>query len=750
MKPTDAPVALAVFFAALLGSFSPTAGLRAQTGDAPILHVEGRPMLRATLRSGDAVYMCHLLLDLTRGDGLFLHRNAVSVLKSETCDVTIGGIELTDVGFTYRRDTWLERLTAQFATELNEVPVAGILGVAAFGDATVVVDGPGRQLRVQAAGTVADDQGAGRTVIQLPVDPRRQAIQFPVVLERSTSARFVLHTREPFGFLDEDLAKRIGKPTGVLTSAVPAGPEGAIRGGIDFAQYAPLRPGGAEAETKGGIGARTLQQLVLTIELRSGRLVIRHDAEPDYSQDEADFYKARYGTNRYSDLKAFVTEQKRSGFRHEAARTLLTMAVEATPRDPGTAQLAALAAVESAKPDKKGGEALAVLEDLPADETFVPVREALIRETLPMSRADIDGTAGYQLRVELGRIERRRGNLDEARRHLMAAAFGDASNGVANLELGRLHETAGELERARGRYFLAMLDARRTGEAGLAAFIDVQKKLGGEWLPVLEELGDGRIPALHPIPREPEEIKPTGRVVLIELFTGAQCPPCVAADVAADALAAYYRDDEVALIQWHLPIPAPEPLVAGVSQARAQRKGIRGTPTAFFGGDVAVGGGGEAKDASAMFGKYQEAIAPLLLRAPEVTIEASAQRKDGDVIELRAAVTPARGRLHAILVEKTMVYPGRNGMVFHHNVARAALTPANGADAREQAQTFTIELADVANALDATVTALERDQSFLIRPTTPNVDQLAIILFVEEPDGRVLQAATIPVAGARG
>src|SRR5262245_27716729 len=71
------------------------------------------------------------------------------------------------------------------------------------------------------------------------------------------------------------------------------------------------------------------------------------------------------------------------------------------------------------------------------------------------------------------------------------------------------------------------------------------------------------------------------RVVLVELFTGAQCPPCVAADLAFDALAKTYKPTEVVLLEYHLHIPGPDPLTNADSEARQKYYGdaIEGTPT---------------------------------------------------------------------------------------------------------------------------------------------------------------------------
>ena len=50
------------------------------------------------------------------------------------------------------------------------------------------------------------------------------------------------------------------------------------------------------------------------------------------------------------------------------------------------------------------------------------------------------------------------------------------------------------------------------------------------------------------------------RVVVVELFTGSECPPCLAADLAFDALEQTYTPKDVVLLEYHLHIPRPDPL----------------------------------------------------------------------------------------------------------------------------------------------------------------------------------------------
>ncbi|MEY2981680.1 MAG: hypothetical protein RL562_1907, partial [Planctomycetota bacterium] len=102
--------------------------------DAPVRFVDGRPMLRVTLRAGEASYPCHVLIDLTRREPLHLHDNAAQSLGALQCEVSVDGSDLVfrDLPVDGSRDSWLEGFTKEHAEELQEVPVAGFLGVAAF------------------------------------------------------------------------------------------------------------------------------------------------------------------------------------------------------------------------------------------------------------------------------------------------------------------------------------------------------------------------------------------------------------------------------------------------------------------------------------------------------------------------------------------------------------------------------------------------------------------------------------------
>ena len=103
-----------------------------------------------------------------------------------------------------------------------------------------------------------------------------------------------------------------------------------------------------------------------------------------------------------------------------------------------------------------------------------------------------------------------------------------------------------------------------------------------------------KFPPFKPAPYAGRKNPQANQVVLMELFTGAQCPPCVAADVAFDALLQTYKPTDFIGLQYHLHIPGPDPLTNNDSVERQQvlRDEVQGTPSTFFNGRSEAGGGG--------------------------------------------------------------------------------------------------------------------------------------------------------------
>jgi hypothetical protein len=164
------------------------------------------------------------------------------------------------------------------------------------------------------------------------------------------------------------------------------------------------------------------------------------------------------------------------------------------------------------------------------------------------------------------------------------------------------------------------------------------------------------------------------RVALVELFTGANCPPCVAADLAFDALLRTYAPRDVVLVQYHLHIPTPDPLTNHDAERRAHYYGLGGTPMIFMDGRPAPPSGGDRDRAREVYDRLLGGLGEELETAAPCSLKVTAERH-GERIDLTVAADglTRRGtvRLRLMLLEDVVRFPGGNGQRLHHHVVRA-------------------------------------------------------------------------------
>jgi hypothetical protein len=189
----------------------------------------------------------------------------------------------------------------------------------------------------------------------------------------------------------------------------------------------------------------------------------------------------------------------------------------------------------------------------------------------------------------------------------------------------------------------------------------------------------------HPSPfAAPAEWK--GKAVLAELFTGAGCGPCVAADYAFDGLLETYPAQYLAILEYHLPIPLPDPMMNPTTKMRQDYYGkdIGGTPTVFIDGVTKVNTGGAIATAAVSFTRLKNAIDPILGSEIKLTIKATAAL-DGDVVQVDCEFSGVieGADYNVALVQTEEKYKGENGLLFHKMVVRdmKALKPATKASA---------------------------------------------------------------------
>ncbi len=241
---------------------------------------------------------------------------------------------------------------------------------------------------------------------------------------------------------------------------------------------------------------------------------------------------------------------------------------------------------------------------------------------------------------------------------------------------------------------------------------EAAKTVGAE-LTKLESVLDAeylqKVPPFKPTAFAGRKDRSANQVAVFELFTGAQCPPCVAADAAFDALLKTYKPTDVVLIQYHVHIPGPDPLTIPESVARFDyyRKefpdAIRGAPSSVFNGKPAAGGGGGMAAAENKYNQYTGVINPILEKTTAVKMGGKATRT-GDKIDIRLEVTEGAGddmRLRVLVVEESIRYVGGNQMRFHHHVVRAMPGGADGVAVTDKAfkHSATVDLGTVRKGL---------------------------------------------------
>src|SRR5262245_31462852 len=245
------------------------------------------------------------------------------------------------------------------------------------------------------------------------------------------------------------------------------------------------------------------------------------------------------------------------------------------------------------------------------------------------------------------------------------------------------------------------------------------------------------------------------RAVLVELFTGAECPPCVAADVAFDALEKTYKPTDVVLLQYHLHVPGPDPLTNPdtVNRMKYYAKYVEGTPTMLFNGKPGAPGGGPLQAGRKKYAEYREVIEPMLEKDAGAKIELTATRKEKD-ISIKANVSDLAKvgenvRLKLFLVEDHVRYTGGNALRYHHGVVRAMPGGVKGfaLPKKTAEQTVTVNLDDLRLKINDYLDDCAKNEGEFPKPDRPlELKNLRVVALVQDDDTNdVLQAAQVDV-----
>jgi thiol-disulfide isomerase/thioredoxin len=248
----------------------------------------------------------------------------------------------------------------------------------------------------------------------------------------------------------------------------------------------------------------------------------------------------------------------------------------------------------------------------------------------------------------------------------------------------------------------------------------------------------------------------TDRAVLVEVFTGAECPPCAAVDLAFDGLLKAFKPVDAVLLQYHVHVPGPDPLTSPDAMKRMEEyyvEQVRGTPTVFVGGKLGPAGGGPASAAEKKYSAIREQVAEGLEKAPGVKLGLAVTKAEKGY-SAKATVSDLESpgekvSLRFALAEERVRYTGGNGIRYHHMVVRSMPGGPKGFPLPKKTaeQTVTFDPDELRKELNKYLDDFAKTEGEFPRPDRPlALKNLKLVAFVQNDATReVLNAVQVDV-----
>ena len=245
------------------------------------------------------------------------------------------------------------------------------------------------------------------------------------------------------------------------------------------------------------------------------------------------------------------------------------------------------------------------------------------------------------------------------------------------------------------------------------------------------------------------------RVVLLELFTGASCPPCVAADIGTEAIEKSFPHEDVVVLRYHLHIPGPDPLATNATEARQEyyASDIRGTPTVLVNGTQAPFPVGGMYGRSELVYRSLAGMLTTLVMEPtpaEVNLSATVE---GDKLHIVAKGSTKEKafdtvKLRIVIAENEIDFPAPNGILEHSMVVRGMPGGAEGIASKNGEFTFdeTISLTELRDQMNDYLDAFETRRGPVFPSRPGSLKRISVVAFLQDDvTHEILQAALVPI-----
>ena len=250
----------------------------------------------------------------------------------------------------------------------------------------------------------------------------------------------------------------------------------------------------------------------------------------------------------------------------------------------------------------------------------------------------------------------------------------------------------------------------------------------------------------------------SSRTILVELFTGAMCPPCVASDVALDLVSHDYPAPKVIALRYHQHIPGPDPLANQDTEDRFGYYEGTGTPLMVIdgGGLPAPGVGGMLQHVGQSYTVLRKGVDERFKATSDVALKATAALEKGEVVVTAEATgwpedKSKRLRLRLALVENAVPFHAPNGIRMHEHLVRTMIGGAKGTAVKsgKLAIDTKVSLKDLKQSLEEHLTQFEKNRGtdFPIKPIA--LENLSVVAWVQNDENReVLHTVIVPVTGS--
>ena len=239
---------------------------------------------------------------------------------------------------------------------------------------------------------------------------------------------------------------------------------------------------------------------------------------------------------------------------------------------------------------------------------------------------------------------------------------------------------------------------------------------------------------------------------MVEMFTGAGCPPCVAGDLALGGVEKMLPAPNFIAVRYHQHIPVPDPLTVSAGEERLGYYNGRGTPMVTINGRETEGIGGGIFHTEARYQQLYPRIKNLLSQISLVKLELKASL-EGDVIKIQAEANNIpelrkNAKLRLLIVDPLIKFPAHNGIRFHEMIVRDAPGGIAGVEVKQGTAQIKIDrsITKLQKEILDGLKKYEENRSITFDFLPLELKRVRVIAFVQDDDTReILQAAISPV-----